>query len=175
MNKQSRLPREMRVDAQTLAQFADLKQEELEEFRHQIDSGFLPEESWSGSPQGIWALLQEKLRAAWRSGFTAEDTIELVSDVARLSTMLRRLDEVTRMSDAEATQAIQSLPRMESYTFQRVIMMLHLEPWRAQICPICGKHWVKNVQRDRLCSTECRTEARARRNRKYYRKNKGRA
>lgn len=176
MNKQSRLPKDMKVDAQMLVRFAELRESEVDSFRNEVARGFVPDGVWdaqgmNGGPR-YWRVVQEHLRAAWRSHFTAQDCILLISDIARFSRLEQLLERAVHLADKERAEV--AIPSPEAFPFQKVIMMLYLEPWRARICEMCGRHFIKELQRDRLCGDrKCDQEARRRRNQRYYSKRKG--
>jgi hypothetical protein len=50
--------------------------------------------------------------------------------------------------------------RFEAWPYQRALMLLAVEPWRAQFCPICGRQLVAEKPATRFCSAKCAGAAR---------------
>lgn len=182
-SKMSRLPKGMRVDADTLAIFADLEPSQADRFRNDRGRGFMPEGFWtgaavswnqSGGPTTIWETEQRKLREAWQDGFPLSKAVDLISDAAKLSEIGQWLQQATEQGGMLTSEYGVPLepPKSDSYPYQHVIMMLAIQPWRAQICAICGHHFVKEVQRDRYCSSACSKEATRRRRNQWWKENR---
>ena len=174
----------MRVDSQMFARFANLKESEVEEFRHSVAPDFIPEHVWGataiteGHAVPAWKVEQGTLRAVWDMGFTPEGCIELITSVAQLSEQGQFFERVNSgISKAEFGSLVrqseeefgQPCPPTRVYPFQKVVMLLHLQPWRAQICAVCGRYWIKETQRDRYCSAKCSKEAIRRRHNQWFR------
>lgn len=180
-SKMSRLPKSMKVDAGVLAQFADLEPPEVDAFRHSVAPGFMPEgfwtsaaTTWSGGLTATWQMEQRKLRDAWRAGFPPVAAVELISDAARLSETGQWIEQAVQQGGMLTDEHGVPLkaPKTVSYPYQQVVMMLAMQPWRAQICAVCGHRFVKEVQRDRYCSPACAKESVRRRRNQWWQENR---
>jgi hypothetical protein len=140
------------VDAGTLAQFAELKPEEVENFRHRVAPGFVPEQWWDSAGQRardwkIWQEMQTLVRSAWDSGFP--------TDYA-LSILLNHFSTATHEDDSflAFTEIFRSLP------YQKATMFMFNQSWRARRCNQCRKRFVARETNDQFCSADCRVEFR---------------
>lgn len=174
----SRTERMRFAEAGMLADFANLKDASTTGLRH--DSGFLPDIVWIGSPEAPWRLLQRMLRDGWQQQFPAELSVKLISTVAEFSKTELYTQAVSKahpdsasrpighdeawlhafkLEGNDAIQMLQNVSKPVSFSFQNAVMYLTLQPWRAQICTICQRYWVKSAPRDRYCSPECSKKA----------------
>ncbi len=137
------------VDAEMLARFAELKREEVEDFRHTVAPGFVPESWWGADGQRmagwkIWQEMQTLVRSAWDSGFP--------TDYA-LSILLNHFSTDTQPeSFLTSTDIFQALP------YQQATMFMFNQSWRARRCnrPQCRKRFVAKKPNDQFCSADCR-------------------
>lgn len=141
------------VDAEMLARFANLKPEEVEDFRHSVAPNFVPEPWWSFDGQRIrdwkmWQEMQSLVQDTWDSGFTAEYVLSLLLNRAL----------VTPHPDSHVLpyEIYPALP------YQRAAMFLFNQSWRARTCnrPDCRKRFVAKRPNDQFCSDTCRDEFR---------------
>jgi hypothetical protein len=141
-------------DAERLARFSNANLEaELRSFCRNHDD-FFPRNFWNWSVKSpletvrfLWAF-QRVLQGAWQLGFPLEECVRLISCTAVP-------DRLTGATDAE--------PDMSSYPvwpYQRAVMLLGVEPWRARFCPRCGKRFVADKPARRFCSNRCSSGAR---------------
>jgi hypothetical protein len=99
-------------------------------------------------PIPFWQAFQRVLRDAWQLGFPLEECVRLISCAAVA-------DRLYSATDAE--------PDLSSYPvwpYQRAVMFLGVEPWRARFCGQCGKRFVADKPARRFCSNTCSTKAR---------------
>jgi hypothetical protein len=146
-------------EAEFLAHFANIKPEELNDFRKAAPD-FFPETFW---PDGRAALVagmsdstasvfknnglagfdrqvyQTLLCRAWAEGFPLPLTIELVQSSGM-------------SASTESGLALAELGIGKAYPYQRAVMFLHTEPWRAKICEQCKNYYVANHSKRRYCS-----------------------
>src|ERR1700721_1617935 len=71
------------IDAEMLARFAELKPEEVEDFRHSVAPGFVPEPWWDFNGYRIadwkiWQEMQDLLRNTWDAGFPTDYTLSIL-------------------------------------------------------------------------------------------------
>lgn len=169
--------KELLREAQTLAQFANLEPSRVDEFRNAVDPGFVPAAWWTGvtiPPSAIWQMEQRRLREAWRLKFPPEHCIEMIVSAYRFSELDRAVQAasgaVLKMSNEDAKEFLSAtvLPPPQVWPFQRAVMFLHVQPWRAEVCGICGKCFVKEKQGSRFCSPECSAESHRRSKRGWW-------
>jgi hypothetical protein len=141
------------VDAEMLARFAELKPEEVEDFRHAVAPGFVPEPWWNLDGQRMrdwkrWQEMQALLKSTWDSGFPVSYT---------LSFLLNNFSTATEPeSFLTPTDIFRALP------YQEATMLLFNESWRARRCNRhqCRKRFVAKKPNDQFCSALCRVEFR---------------
>ncbi len=163
-------------DAERLALFSNASgAAEVEQFRANHD-GFFPRNFWNwkvpplgegepilttdaASAQAVerlkplpriqfWQAFQRALHGAWQVGFPLEECVRLISCAAVA-------DRLYGATDVE--------PDLLSYPvwpYQRAVMLLGVEPWRARFCAQCGKRFVADKPARRFCSNACSTKAR---------------
>jgi hypothetical protein len=151
--------------AQALAEFANLTPEKVGRFRR-IESDFVPQDWWDyrptnekGEPQAPWAedgitqqwqLNQSWLRKAWKKHFDI-DQFELI-----------RL--LTSVFDPQEIQIIPWHPRPAfadvygmpdtMYPYQRAVVFLTEQRWRARLCEVCKAPFVAGHSRQKYCGQE---------------------
>jgi hypothetical protein len=169
--------KEQLVDADILARLANLKESEVAEFRHSVAPDFLPSTFWEMDE--VWKREQELLQKAWRLGFPPELSVLMISHAAQIGPFQQRWDQISNMTSEQAEAEVKKAkesgrdwkPKPESWPFQTAVMFLTMEPWRSQVCAICGKFFVvRKAGRDPKCSDECRVEARLRSKRNSWAK-----
>jgi hypothetical protein len=150
------------IDAEMLARFADLKPEEVEEFRHSVAPNFVPEPWWDSDGQRmkgwkIWQEMQGLVRSTWDSGFPTDYT---------LSVLLNHFSTATQPeSFLTPTDIYRALP------YQQAVMFIFNQSWRARSChrTDCRKRFVAQSPNDQFCSNACRIEFRRRYKADYIR------
>ena len=101
----------------------------VERSRKEIRHGWLPDWVRSEAEGLIRVLLRDRLRTAWLEGFPEDQVLELVS------------------SDV--------FPKRGGWTYQRALMFLHAELWRAKICGQCARHFIAEHSQRSFCSMSC--------------------
>jgi len=157
-----------------LAAFANLEPAGVDRFRNGVAPGFVPEGWWTGQMASIsipvtpiWQLEQKRLREAWRSQFPPVACVDLIVSATKMSEL-----EQWREADESNEQVAEFIPKPKIYPYQHAIMLIALQSWRARICEICGKHFVKDFPRNRYCSPACTKQARLASKRSYWDSNK---
>jgi hypothetical protein len=155
--------RDILIDGQMLAAFSNLAPEEVDVFRNSVAPDFLPSSLWDlthieSTALPAWQLIQQKLREAWTKRFPLDLSIELISDIYRYSQQHKFWDQLQQMSNREITRA--SVPATEVWPFQRAVMFLAVNSWRARFCLRCGKRFVAAKPKSTYCSDDCFKESR---------------
>jgi hypothetical protein len=136
--------------ARVLADFANLEPDKVESFtttpKHR---GFVPPVWWTSrvwkEGVGIYASwMQERhlLRKAWAAGFPADMTL-------KLATTHRFL--IAHFLATGTQEEMEAVPQ-KIWPYQRAVLFLHGNPWRAKICLFCGKRFVAEHSKTRFCS-----------------------
>lgn len=135
-------------DAEALAKFSNLSAGDVSYFVNNFPD-FIPVFWWAAHdgaqvPTYLWQMRQQLLRKAWQKGFPIDESIQLLVGGGQ--------DAVKEFNPA-------SLAEIKVWPYQRAVMFLCVEPWRARLC-ICGKRFVADKPSRRFCSTKCSAEAR---------------
>lgn len=99
-------------------------------------------------PTPFWQAFQQVLSEAWKIRFPLEESVRLISCAAVA-------DRLSGKTDVE--------PDLLSYRvwpYQRAVMLLGVEPWRARFCAKCWKRFVADKPARRFCSNRCASSAR---------------
>lgn len=154
-------------DAKALAAFSNLKASEVDYFRQNY-SEFLPD-IWSSVTIGeddvraAWRVLQKQVSSAWRTGFALDDCVGLIVAVAKFSKLeiaIQKAENEMLGENRSAGTFLHPLPSPETWPFQRAVMFLGMNPWRASVCSRCGNRYVKDKSTRRFCSDKCSQESR---------------
>ena len=89
-----------------------------------------------------YKTFQAVLRQAWQEGFPANLVVRLVQ---------MPMGDINEVAD---------FLNGTTWPYQRAVMFLSAESWRASFCPKCGKRFVKDKPNQRFCSLECFNEYR---------------
>ena len=92
-----------------------------------------------------WWGFQQGLLRAWEEGFPADWAVILIA--------------VTH-----------SKTSAQAWPYQRALMFLAVEPWRARFCGECGKPFVADKPATRFCSTKCAGNARQKSRNAWWRR-----
>jgi predicted nucleic acid-binding Zn ribbon protein len=170
-------------DARVLADFSNLvTQEDADYFRHN-HRGFLPDGLWNTLSLTIedaasgkkalpsWNTLQQQLLRTWRTGFPLNSSVSLITSLERVTKLSQALEDVA--SQAAKTNDMESLsktklPQPEYWPFQRAVMFMAVESWRARFCSACGKSFAAAKAKQGLCSDKCREDAEKRRKNAWW-------
>lgn len=154
------------IDGQTLATFSNLTPDQTEEFCNSVCQDFLPAGLWDiqsirngvESADFAWQFLQAGLREAWENRFPLDMSIQLIIAVDKYSKLENVLSRVPEMSNQEI--ANMRPPAAEVWPFQRAVMYLAVNSWRARFCTRCGKRFVAVKPKSTYCSDVCFKESR---------------
>jgi hypothetical protein len=189
------------VDALTLARFSNLKPTQVDEFRNSIGKDFLPDiwEHHAFGPEQLdgmtaWAEIQGLLRQAWKRRFPLEESVTLITMCAYHSQLARLWDEapgyvkqIPKKYPPEGAENVTKedllglsafpieqpeLDRISQvWPFQRAVMLLTVDPWRARFCPTCGDRVAAATARSTRCDNPgCFDESRRATKREAWRR-----
>jgi len=134
--------------ARLLAQFANLEHDGVERFR-QDHPDFVPPVWWIGpaSNKSIgtyspWVLERDRLRTAWAGEFPADKTLELVTSSLFL---------IAHAQASDTTEETEGTPQ-KVWPYQRAVLFLHVNAWRAKTCEWCKNRFVGEHPKARFCS-----------------------
>jgi hypothetical protein len=190
------IEKEKEVDLLTLARFANLRDEGVDQFRHSTGKGFLPD-FWSAQALGhldrrlAWKETQKILRDAWRQQFPPKDSLALILSVAFYSQWaeidavmpphIRELPNSNEGGESVASDLVglSTLPlerseveRVKVWPFQSAVMCMGTDRWRARFCPTCGDLVAAMTKRGNRCErADCYEEARKASKRESWRRN----
>jgi hypothetical protein len=82
-----------------------------------------------------WWGIQQGLRRAWEEGFPPDWSAILIA-------------------------LTQSKTSAQAWPYQRALMFMAIESWRARFCGICGERFVAEKPARRFCSNQCASDAR---------------
>lgn len=158
--------------AEVLAAFANLKQADVPAFRksHPNFAGH----DWWDSASLPWTQFQTMVRRAWENGFAPDTCISLIVHGSNLSVIGERLRgfnaSLQAMEGEDASVFVKSNLGTPVFDYQRALMFLHVQPWRASRClnRSCGKYFVKTSKGQMFCSVRCSDAVRAEAKRKWW-------
>ena len=131
-----------------LADFARLENPEQARAFEQSNPEFFPNTWWdwgraalplplrNTEPGFDWSRYQQLLREAWKTRFPLDTTVQLSAPSSSL-----------QMGDLLMFRKV--------YPYQRAVMLMHAEPWRAAHCEKCARPFAKDAKGRRFCSREC--------------------
>ena len=188
--------KEQLYDALKLAEFANLETTDIDSFRAKYPD-FAPEGWWEALELPVvvageviknptsdrpWKRLQQELREAWQTKFPCDICVSLIEQGAKLSEHDQFIQEVSaralKMDNASALEflAKQNYPPIRVWDYQRAVMFLFVQSWRAVFCMSCGKRFVKDTKGRLYCSEKCygphRAQAKRLSEKKRYRTRK---
>jgi hypothetical protein len=145
--------REDKCLLKALEQFARSDAQSITQWRHKAPD-FFPQNFWNRGirqvPEGVsmsspapqlplipmWRAWQDVLIQAWRTRFPLSDLVRLlVAPVVQ-----------------EAGDALSS---MSEWPYQRAVLLMMREPWRARHCMLCGKPFAAEKGASKFCSVAC--------------------
>jgi hypothetical protein len=167
--------------ANTLAEFANLKPADVAVFRKAYPN-FAGHDWWDGmerrgdetESKPSWLGLQETVRKAWENHFSPDTCIALIvhgSNLSIIGETVRHLNEdLVAMEGPEAWQRMKSFARAQVFDYQRAVMFLHVQPWRASRClnGACGKLFAKDAKGRLFCSQTCYNANRSEDKRRWW-------
>ena len=154
-------------EARTLALFSNLTPENSEYFRQNYP-GFVPDRWWRAVYSELLGGANEFANEApsidnvlWRlwQKFLQESWTKLSPDrIIALLTMWAGTEQSSESSESEVRGRGICIP--VAYPYQRAVMFLAMEQWRAKFCANCGKRFVKEKPRQKFCGDACFAESR---------------
>lgn len=153
-------------DAQALAEFANLTPQTVGHFR-QIESDFVPEGWWDyqstnkdGEPTAPWSegaikqqwqLNQSWLRAAWKKHFDINQF-----ELMRIFTSVFDPRDVVLLPGIHPQPAFATVTDMSDtmYPYQRAVVFLTEQQWRARLCVRCKSPFVAGHSKQKYCGQE---------------------
>jgi hypothetical protein len=170
------------IDARALAEFSNIDSPERFDYFRNNYPDFLPNEVWdtpgavippgappesglgkaaaSGLPLQLWMLHQRVLRIAWEKKFPLDNCVSLIAAIENISQYSRAVQEVVEQTIRSNTIPKYSLPKHEVWPFQRAVMFMAVNSWRARFCIKCGKRFVAAKPKNTYCSDDCFKESR---------------
>jgi hypothetical protein len=159
-------------DATAMAEFSNLGLGDVNRFR-QKHPDFFPGKWWDYRNGQQWRMTQDFLRQAWEERFAG-------GFFTQVRLLLSVFDPETTLDAAFGfdvklgeEQVFANLGDISAGTtpFQRAVLHLFENPWRARFCPVCGKRFVAAEAKTKFCSLPCSDEATRRRHLEWARKN----
>jgi hypothetical protein len=152
-------------DTQALAEFANLSADKVGRFRR-IESDFVPQDWWDYQPTNDrgeprewsiagetrqwmqWQLNQAWLLEAWRKHFDINQ-FELI----RLLTSVFDPNQIQVIDGWHPQPAFADLSGMPDtmYPYQRAVVFLAEQRWRARLCEVCKSPFVAGHSRQKYC------------------------
>lgn len=148
-------------DAKALALFANLKSDEEAEYFRRNYLEFLSSDFWQ-TPK-LWRAVCEQVQSAWQGPvkFPLETCIQLIGIVEKFSQQSQMMGQVTQhLFEHGAPPTSVEIPKPEVWSFQRAVMFLGIDPWRASLCSNCGNRFVRDKSSRRFCSDKCFQDSR---------------
>ena len=134
--------------ADALAAFADLEPDGVENFRR-LYPAFVPQTWWIGPSwkDGVgvyhpWMRERDLLRKAWAAGFPADLTLELATTSLFL---------IAHALTSDTTEEMEKTPQ-KVWDYQRALLFLSVDQWRAKNCEECGNPFVADHASRKYCS-----------------------
>jgi hypothetical protein len=113
-----------------------------------------PGVSTSAQPQlpgiPLWKGWQDVLLQAWRAAFP--------------------FSEVMRLAVAPVIQEVDMLGSLSEAPYQRALLLMASDPWRARFCSKCGKPFVALKANAKFCGPGCFAESRLNTKRRWWAK-----
>ena len=153
-------------DMTALAGFANLDLDDADAVRtfQAQQPEFIPEHCWNegadlpevlrkrestGNSESRLEGFQWTLRKAWKESFPIPETIRLVEPLGPLAADHFDVANIV-------------------YPYQRAVMILHVEKWRAAHCSQCGNPFVKEKKGQKYCSQACYEPHRSADKKRYW-------
>jgi hypothetical protein len=147
-------------DAEVLAEFSNLDEERVGEFRAK-HRDFVPQAWWDYRTDANrplhWKRNQEWLREAWKEGFELGlyGLMRLVTSVFDPEEdFAMPLSMVPTLQNRPAFASLNEM-REDSYPYQKAVIFLGEQKWRARYCRECGKRYVADHPKRIFCSDAC--------------------
>lgn len=171
------------IAADLLAEFANLKPEDMPAFRLKIQgSDFIPNAWWDYRRGKQWSLNQQWLREAWDAKFenlNLFNKLRLITSVFEPADTLDSLMGIKREPDRQSAFADPTEMSRE-YGYHQALQYLMEHQWAAKKCGECGGYFVANHNARKFCSVasgegvNCSKKSLNRSKRNYWEANKDR-
>jgi len=156
MPMSSKADRNSFKDAGTLAEFANLRADDMESFRHNYPD-FVPDAWWDyTSTHGRqWESSQGLLRRVWEAWSSGTSlglykTVSLIMSVFDPNTLF---DTEFGTGDRPPLAEPFELP-VDPFPFHKALEYLNQQPWRAKKCENCGRYIVVRVAKTKYCNRD---------------------
>jgi hypothetical protein len=159
-------------EGSTLAEFSNLGTGGVNRFR-QKHPDFLPERWWEYRNGEQWQMTQGFLREAWQKKFDVEffwRVLLLLSVFDPEDTLDGAFGFPVAPGKEQAFATLSEIPAGTT-PFQRAVLHLFENPWRARFCPVCGNRFVAAEAKTKFCSQKCSEESTRKRHNEWARKN----
>ena len=159
-------------NAQTLAEFSNLDRGRVDYFRNNFPD-FVPQAWWdyhaTNAQQKQWLFTQALLRDAWKNRFKggAYFLVALLTSVFKPSDLIE--SHFDFQFDRPAFARVSEMSWGYS-PFQRAVLYLFENSWRARFCAECDKRFVAAEPRNKFCSDTCSQAHQNRRKRANWHK-----
>jgi hypothetical protein len=146
--------------AETLAEFARLTPEGVEVFR-EYHEDFVPAVWWEykvSSGTLLWKINQEFLQEAWEKHFEIGQ-FELMRLLTSVFDPTSITDVMLRTKSRPAFATVTEMPE-EFYPYQKAVLFLMNQKWRARFCNVCRLPFVRGHNQQKSCSEPCLSQNR---------------
>lgn len=170
-------------EARILEKFANIKEgappgsELSPDYFRNNHPGFVPVTWWLGkdSPDDyVWKEALAILQVAWQDGFSTESSVRVIALPTdwRIQATEQIMEAGPENAELPEGFDLDLSKKMKVWPFQKAVMFLATERWRARVCAWCGNKFVAAKQRSTYCSSSCSEKAYPARYRKYNLKRK---
>jgi hypothetical protein len=115
-------------------------------------------------PITLWRAWQRLLQVAWHTGFDLDSTAQLLN--------INLLDEHAFSNLPPLQPGERTLEFAPAWDFQRAVLGVAWENWRAKFCQRCAQPFVAERPKTKYCSVECSNDEILDRKSSYWRKNR---
>jgi hypothetical protein len=134
-------------EVKTLAAMANLERADVENFLHKHPH-FVPPVWWTSPAwsEGLgtyvpWMRERDLLRDAWVAEFPADITIKMAT---------ANLFHAAHALASDTTEEMENTPE-KVWPYQRAVLFLHVNPWRAKTCEWCERRFIGEHPKARFC------------------------
>jgi hypothetical protein len=175
---------ETMIAADLLAEFANLRPEDVAAFRLKIlGSDFIPDAWWDYRGGKQWSLNQQWLREAWDKFENMDlfSKLRLITSVFEPADTLDSLLGIKREPNKQSACA-DPIEMSKEYGYHRALQYLMEHSWAAKKCGECGGYFVASHNARKYCSVarkdgdgeKCSKKGLNRSKRNYWEANKAR-
>jgi hypothetical protein len=155
-------------DARTLAEFSNLEPAQVEYFRNNYPD-FVPQGWWEHKNGLQWRKTQGFLRHWWGHCFIRDisEVVQLVLSVFNPDTDLIFGGQFDDAADLP-TFAYFDQMSWGAAPFQRAVLYLFENPWRARFCAECNERFVAAEPKTKFCTEKCSHNRRIKQEKKWW-------